>query len=86
MSKIDKAIKKLKAKPKDLTYEEAKMILNKFGFIEYNKGKTSGSRIVFKNKELNKKIELHKPHPSNILKAYQVNNIINKLEEWRILL
>ena len=28
MSKIDKAIKKLKAKPKDLTYEEAKMILN----------------------------------------------------------
>lgn len=81
MSKIDKELKRLKSKPKDFTYDEAKMILNKFGFTEYNKGKTSGSRIVFKNDKSDQKIELHKPHPSNILKSYQINIIIKRLEE-----
>lgn len=85
MSKIEKEIKRLKSKPKDFTYEEAKRILNNCGFIENNKGKTSGSRIVFKNEAINEKIELHKPHPSNILKMYQINIIIKKLEEWRFL-
>lgn len=31
------------------------------------------------------KIELHKPHPGNILKTYQINSILKALEEWRIL-
>ena len=47
MSKKDKLIERLKSKPKDFTYNEAKVILNSFGFIENNKGKTSGSRVVF---------------------------------------
>lgn len=29
----------------------------------------------------NIKIELHKPHPNNILKAYQVHNLLKKLSE-----
>ena len=66
-------------------YNEAKNLLNNLGFYENNKGKTSGSRVVFINKDLNKYIEIHKPHPSNILKPYQVNSIIKLLEEWRIL-
>lgn len=85
MSKLEKEIKKLQSKPKDFTYDEAKVLLNKLGFIENNKGKTSGSRVVFRNIELNKKIILHKPHPNNILKSYQVDQILNLLEEWRIL-
>ncbi|MGN1299696.1 MAG: type II toxin-antitoxin system HicA family toxin [Candidatus Scatovivens sp.] len=84
MSKIEKEIERLKSKPKDFTYDQIKVLLNKLGFIEDNKGKTSGSRVVFINK--NKKcIELHKPHPKNILKAYQINKILKSLEEWRIL-
>lgn len=85
MSKIEKDVERLKSKPKDFTYNEAKKILNNFGFYEHNKGKTSGSRIVFIGKDLNKKIEIHKPHPSNILKPYQINHIIKLLEEWRFL-
>ena len=27
------------------------------------------------------KIELHKPHPGNVLKPYQINILINKLKE-----
>lgn len=80
MSKFEKEIKKLKSNPKDFTYNEAKKILNNLGFYEYNKGKTSGSRVAFVNME-NVKLELHKPHPSNVLKPYQIKILINKLEE-----
>ncbi len=79
MSKIEKEIERLKSKPKDFTYDEAKILLNKLGFIEDNKGRTSGSRVVFENFNLSKKIELHKKHPKNILKEYQVRNILNVL-------
>ncbi len=44
MSRKEKIIKRLKSKPTDFTYEEAKQVLNIFGFTEYNKGKTSGSK------------------------------------------
>ena len=84
MSKLEKEIERLKSKPKDFTYDELKKILNNFGFSEDNKGKTSGSKVIFKNGD-NKKIALHKPHPSNILKSYQINEILRLLNEWRIL-
>ena len=84
MSKKEKLLEKLKSKPKDFTYDEAKILLNSFGFIECNKGKTSGSRVAFIN-ENNEKIELHKPHPGNILKLYQIKKILNKLEEMEVI-
>ena len=79
MSKLEKAIERLKSKPKDFTYDEAKQILNKFGYREHNKGKTSGSRVKFIDNS-NSKIEIHKPHPGNILKEYQIEVIINELK------
>ena len=80
MSKLEKEIERLKSKPKDYTYEEAKSLLNKLGYIENNKGKTSGSRIAFVNNN-NMKIELHRPHPSNIVKLYKIKDILEKLKE-----
>ena len=80
MSKLEKEIERLKSKPKDYTYEELKILLNKLGFYEYNKGKTSGSRVTFIN-ENNIKIDLHRPHPSNIIKMYNIKEIIRKLIE-----
>ncbi len=71
MSKLEKQIERLKSKPKDFTYDELKGLLNKLGFIEYNKGKTSGSSVKFID-NYNKIIELHKPHPSNIIKQYKI--------------
>lgn len=81
MSRLEKEIERLKSKPKDYTYEEAKSLLNKLGYIENNKGKTSGSRVVFRN-DKGEKIELHKPHPKNILKPYQIATIVKSLKEW----
>ena len=83
MSRLEKEIERLKPKPKDYTYDEAKSLLNKLGFFENNKGRTSGSKAEFLNND-GKKIELHKPHPSNVLKSYQINLIIKSLKEWRL--
>ena len=80
MSRLEKEIERLKSKQKDYTYDEAKSLLNKLGFYVYNKGKTSESRVEFIN-EKNVQIELHKPHPGNILKHYQIKDIIEKLKE-----
>lgn len=47
MSKLDKAKERILSKPKDYTYTEARYLLSKLGFKEFNKGKTSGSRVRF---------------------------------------
>ena len=81
MSKKDKLINKLKLKKKD---QEAKTLLESLGFYEYNEGKTSGSRVSFIHKENKLEIKLHKPHPKNELKKYQIEmiiEIIKRLEE-----
>lgn len=85
MSKKDKLIKRLKSKPSDFTYEELKTLLNYFEFFEYNKGKTSGSAVKFHNYKFNREILLHKPHPENILKEYQIKQIINILEKMGVI-
>lgn len=82
MSKLEKLLKRLYSKPKDFTYQEAKTLLEQLGFVEYNKGKTSGSRIAFLDTETKIKIKIHKPHPGNILKPYQVQIILEELKKW----
>ena len=84
MSKLEKEIERLKSKPKDYTYEEAKSLLNKLGVSENNKGRTSGSRIEFVD-GYNRKIMLHKPHPEKIFKPYMVIYLLNSLNEWRVI-
>ena len=81
MSKKDKLLKRLKSKPSDFTYDELKTLLNYLGFNEDNKGKTSGSAVKYKNSIYNKKILLHKPHPSNLLKQYQIKLVIEVLKK-----
>ena len=80
MSTIEKILEKLKTKPNDLTYDELCRILNYYGFEENNKGKTSGSRVRFLRAGDNCSILLHKPH-DNVMKKYQINQIISVLKE-----
>ena len=65
MSKIDKAKERLSLRPKDYTYSEAKYLLSQLGFEEFNKGKTSGSRVKFYRASDQRIILLHKPHPGD---------------------
>lgn len=85
MSRKEKLKEKLLSKPKDFSYDELKSLLNGLGYVETNKGKTSGSRVAFVNKENSHIIRLHKPHPKNILKAYQVDLIIEELRKENLL-
>lgn len=82
MSRKEKLLKRLITKPKDFTYDEARTLLLQLGFEEDQKGRTSGSRVVFINQIENISIELHKPHPSNVLKIYQISQLIKKLKKW----
>lgn len=85
MSKIEKLISKFKSNPKDLTWDELLKILAYFGFKEITKkGKTGGSRIKFVNED-NFIINLHKPHPSNIVKQYVIKQVLEKLKSWKII-
>ena len=80
MSKTDKLLEKFKSNPSDFTWIELVKILNHLGYFEKtSKGKTGGSRVKFVN-EATDIINLHKPHPSNIVKQYVIKQIIEKLE------
>lgn len=81
MGKKEKLIKRLKARPKDFTFDEAISLLEYFNYEMSNKGKTSGSRVMFENKKNNTSILLHKPHPRKELLDYQLKQLINVLEQ-----
>lgn len=80
MAQIQKLMGRLLSFPKDFTWEELIKILNHFGYKELKLGKTGGSRRKFSNRE-GHVISLHKPHPANILKRYQLNDVIDALRE-----
>ena len=82
MGNIDKLIKRLLSNPKDFSYNELKTLLSGFGYKEQQR---SGSRVVFKNERLHHSIKLHKPHPENILKRYQLNVILKELKTKELL-
>jgi len=51
-----------------------------FGYSISNKGKTSGSRIRFINKETMSVIDMHKPHPSNVVNEGVMKDVYTKLK------
>jgi hypothetical protein len=85
MSKKEKLLSRLLLRPKDFSYSELKSVLTGFGYSESNQGKTSGSRIAFVNKQSSHVIRLHKPHPKNILKKYQIDMIIEELQKENLI-
>ena len=84
MGQKEKLIQRLKSKPKDFTFDEAEVLLKYLSYVRSNKGKTSGSRVMFIS-EGHEAILLHKPHPQKELKAYQVKQLIETLEQEGLL-
>ena len=57
------------------------------GYFGYNivaGGKTGGSRVAFSN-DRKDYIRMHRPHLKSILKAYQVQNLIDDLKERELI-
>lgn len=75
----EKLIEKLKQRPKTFTFDDAEALLGHFTFSRSDKGKTSGSRVMFTSEKYEVKILLHKPHPQKELKAYQVRLLMELL-------
>ena len=80
MGQKEKLIKKLKSRPKDFTFDEAEALLKYFTYNRSNKGRTSGSRVMFVSDEY-APILLHKPHPRKELLDYQIKQLIEVLEQ-----
>lgn len=74
MNRKEKLIVRFLSMPSDFRYEEMVKLLGYFDFEEVTIGKTSGSRVKFLNPE-GIPIMLHKPHPSRIMKQYQLKQI-----------
>ncbi|MBD3806232.1 type II toxin-antitoxin system HicA family toxin, partial [Sulfuricurvum sp.] len=67
MSNKDKLLKRFLENPvkKDLTFDELETLLVVCGFIKLE---GAGSAVKFYHQKRDVLINLHKPHPSNILK------------------
>jgi len=79
MSSKDKLIARFLTMPSDFTFDELERLLTIYGYCKSNKGKTSGSRVVFKDNN-GSPIMLHKPHPGNIVKQYALRQVMDELQ------
>ena len=66
MSIEDKMIARLLSRPTDYRFSELETLLRRLGFEISNKGRTSGSRVIFIARERGGLVlSIHKPHPGN---------------------
>ena len=80
MSKKNKILIRFLSRPSDFTFDELTQLLGHFGYYIVKGGKTGGSRLSFTDGE-DDYIRIHKPHPRNILKLYQIDDVISSLTE-----
>ncbi|MDP4030537.1 MAG: type II toxin-antitoxin system HicA family toxin [Gallionella sp.] len=79
MGKHEKLLARLKSRPKDFTFQELATLLSGLGYRLCTQGRSSGSAVRFVHSEY-APISLHKPHPSNELKRYVIEVVIERLE------
>lgn len=71
---------KLMSVPKHMTFEELETLLRYLTYVRSDKGRTSGSRVMFVS-DGHPPILLHKPHPRKELLEYQIKQIIEILKQ-----
>jgi hypothetical protein len=79
MGTKEKLIERFKRQPKDFRFDELTRLFRILGFEISQKGKTSGSRIEFVNKEKELSYGAHKPHPDSAIKSYEMKQILDFL-------
>jgi hypothetical protein len=80
MSKLQKAVARLLTKPADYTWDELRSLMVGFGYELRTSG---GSGRKFLDPSTKALFFLHEPHPSKILKAYQVRAVVQFLRKER---
>ena len=84
MSRKEKLILRFQQRPNDFTWDELTSLLKHLGYQEIKSGKTGGSRRRFVHLSA-ATITLHKPHPQNILKRYAIDQVLDVLEQEKII-
>ena len=85
MTKHDKLKEKLLRLPANFTYNELVTLLKRLGYSVEERGRSSGSAVMFYNKRVDDKILFHKPHPEKELKKYILKLILEKLKNNNML-
>jgi hypothetical protein len=85
MGSHEKLLERFLRLPKDFTWDELNRLLNRYGYSQDNKGKTSGSRVVFEKEDSKLSLDLHKPHPKSTLKPYQMKDVLEFLKRIEII-
>ena len=80
MGQKEKLIARLLSRPKDFTFLDLETRLGYFAYKRNDKGRTSGSRVMFINDKY-ASIMLHKPHQRKELLDYQVKQVIDVLKQ-----
>ncbi|MGC2161714.1 MAG: type II toxin-antitoxin system HicA family toxin [Silvibacterium sp.] len=78
MSKRQKAIDRLLSRPSDYEWAELAFLMEAFGYELKTSG---GSARKFIHRETRATLFMHQPHPTKILKAYQVREAIHFLKQ-----
>ncbi len=76
MSRLEKALRRIAAEPKDFTWQELVSLMTSLG---YRLEAGAGSRRKFKRAELRPPFNIHEPHPNGILKMYAVRQTVKYL-------
>ena len=82
MGKHEKLLARLKSRPKDFTFQEVTTLLVGFGYVLNQSG--SGSRVRFEHEHCAPML-MHKPHPSPVLKPYQIDQVLEILKQENLL-
>ena len=82
MSKFQKALARLKSRPKNFTWRELQTVMNNLDYEEIRGG---GSRRKFIHRKSKVSIHLHLPHPQPTMKMYAIDIILDHLKEEGLL-
>lgn len=77
MGTKEKLIERFKSQPKDFSWDEFLRLFSILGFELSNKGKTSGSRVIFIKGDYS--YIAHKPHPARYIKGYVMKQTLEFL-------
>jgi predicted RNA binding protein YcfA (HicA-like mRNA interferase family) len=81
VTKLDKLRKRILSRPRDFTWQELNTLMKGFGFELTSVG-GSGRKFVHPD---HNSLFLHEPHPGNVLKSYQVRDVLDLLMQEGLL-
>jgi hypothetical protein len=80
MTRQEKRLQRFKSKPTDFSWGELQSLLAGFGYELAAGGRSGGSRVRFVHPG-RPPIIMHKPHPTPVLKRYQLEQILEFLKK-----